>query len=179
MTRGRCLAVAVALAALASGCHRGAASQPIFSADVAPILFKNCVPCHHAGGPGPFALVSYEDARKHARQIAKVTGRRYMPPWPPEAGHGRFVGERHLTDADIETLAAWASAGAPEGDRSRLPAAPTYSAGWQLGTPDLILHAAESFVVPAEGGDVFWNLVLPSTVTRTRYVRAIEIMRVL
>ncbi len=176
MTRGRRTAVAVVLAALTPSCSRGAASEPTFTGEVAPILFKNCVPCHHSGGPGPFALVSYEDARKHARQIAKVTGRRYMPPWPPDEGHGRFVGERHLTDGDIATLAAWAAAGAPEGDRSRLAAAPAYSAGWQLGTPDLVLRAAEPFVVPADGGDVFWNLVLPSTVTRTRYVRAMEIL---
>ena len=46
------------------------------------------------------------------------------------------------------------------------PPAPTYPDGWQLGTPDLILRAAEPFVVPAEGGDVFWNFVLPSTATR-------------
>jgi Flp pilus assembly protein TadD len=176
MTRARRTATAMALAALATCCTGGAATQPTFTGDVAPLLFKNCAPCHHPGGPGPFALISYEDARKHARQIAKVTGRRYMPPWPPDAGHGRFVGERHLTDAEIETLRAWAAAGAPEGDPLRMPAAPMYSAGWQLGTPDLVLREAEPFVVPAEGGDVFWNLVLPSTVTGTRYVRAMEIL---
>jgi len=176
MTRGRRTAVAMALAAFASSCSRGAANQPTFTGAVAPILFKNCAPCHHAGGPGPFALISYEDARKHARQIVKVTGRRFMPPWPPDAGHGRFVGERHLTDGDIATLAAWVAAGTPEGDRSRLAAAPVYSAGWQLGAPDLILRAAQPLVVPAEGGDIFWNLVLPSTLTGTRYVRAMEIL---
>jgi Flp pilus assembly protein TadD len=168
--------MAIALAALAGACHRGTASQPTFASDVAPILFRNCVPCHHAGGPGPFALITYEDARKHARQIAKVTGRRYMPPWPPESGYGHFIGERHLSDAEIATLAAWAAAGTPEGDRSRLPAAPAYPAGWQLGTPDLILRAPQPLLIPAEGSDVFWNLVLPSTVTRTRYVRAMEIL---
>src|SRR4029078_9619441 len=173
MTRGRCTAVSVALAAaLATSCSRGTASSPPFTGAVAPILFKNCAPCHHAGGPGPFALISYEDARKHARQIVKVTGRRFMPRWSPNAGHGRFVGERHLTDGDIATLAAWVAAGTPEGDRSRLAAAPVYSAGWQLGAPGLVLRAAQPLVVPAEGGDIFWNLVLPSTLTGTRYVRA-------
>ena len=76
-----------------------------FSRDVAPILFANCAPCHHPGGPGPFSLLNYETARKHARQIAKVTTRRYMPPWLPEPGYGRFVGERHLTQEQIATLA--------------------------------------------------------------------------
>jgi Flp pilus assembly protein TadD len=176
MTRACRVALAVALGALAGACNRGAASQPTFASDVAPILYRNCVPCHHTGGPGPFTLVTYLDARKHARQIAKVTGRRYMPPWPPESGHGNFIGERHLSDAEIATLAAWAASGTPEGDRSRLPAAPAYPAGWQLGTPDLVLRAPQPLLIPAEGSDVFWNLVLPSTVTRTRYVRAMEIL---
>src|SRR5262245_38789282 len=57
-----------------------------------------------------------------------------------------------------------------------MPAPPVFTDGWQLGTPDLVLRAPEPFVVPAEGTDVFWNLVLPSTVTSTRYVRAMEIL---
>jgi Flp pilus assembly protein TadD len=182
MTPRSPVVLAVALVTLAAGgCRRGPAAAvsgqpPTFTREVAPILFKNCAPCHHAGGPGPFSLLTFNDARRHARQIAKVTGRRYMPPWLPERGHGRFVGERHLSDSDIETLAAWAGAGAPEGDPRLLPPAPVFPEGWQLGTPDLVLRAPEPFVVPAEGSDVFWNLVLPSTVTRTRYVRAMEIL---
>jgi Flp pilus assembly protein TadD/mono/diheme cytochrome c family protein len=173
-------ALAVALVALAGGgCRRhptAGVQPPTFTRNVAPILFENCAPCHHAGGSGPFPLLTFADARRHARQIAKVTTRRYMPPWLPERGHGRFVGERRLSDAEIGTLAAWAGAGAPEGEPALLKAAPVFPEGWQLGTPDLVLRAPEPFVVPAEGSDVFWNLVLPSTVTRTRYVRAMEIL---
>jgi tetratricopeptide (TPR) repeat protein/mono/diheme cytochrome c family protein len=182
MTHAWRAALAVALAAAgmpACGWSPLAAARsdpPTFTADVAPILYKNCATCHHSGGPGPFPLLTYADARKHARQIAKVTVRRYMPPWQPEPGHGRFVGERRLADADIAILAAWAAANAPEGDPSRLPSVPTFPAGWQLGTPDLVLRSPEPFVVPAEGGDVFWNLVLPSTVTHTTYIRAMEIL---
>src|SRR5262249_42883809 len=113
---------------------------------------------------------------KHARQIAKVTGRRYMPPWLPEPGHGRFVGERRLSEEQIATFARWADQGAPEGDPRELPRPPVFADGWQLGTPDLVIRAPEPFVVPAEGTDVFWNLVLPSTVTSTRFVRAMEIL---
>lgn len=171
-------AAAAVIAALTSfACSGSPAAAPItFSKDVAPILFANCAPCHHTGGPGPFPLLTYEHARKHARQIAKVTTRRYMPPWLPEAGYGRFAGERHLTDEQIATLARWADEGAPEGDPRVMPQAPVFTDGWQLGTPDLVLRAPEPFVVPAEGTDVFWNLVLPSTVTSTRYVRAMEIL---
>ncbi len=176
MTR-RLAAMALALVTAGSAaCRRQPAPVPTFAADVAPILFANCAPCHHPGGPGPFPLLTFEEARKHAKQIAKVTGRRYMPPWQPERGYGRFVGERGLTDAQIDTLAAWAAGGAPEGNRQLQPKAPEFPDGWQRGTPDLVLRAAEPFVVPAEGSDVFWNLVLPATVARSRYVRAMEIL---
>ena len=75
--------------------------------------------------PGRSRCSTFDDARRRARQIVKVTSSRYMPPWPPEPGHGRFVGERRLSDAEIATLAAWQRAGSPEGDPSALPPAPT------------------------------------------------------
>ena len=152
------------------------AAAPTFTRDVAPILYRNCAPCHHPEGPGPFPLLTFDDARRHARQIVKVTTSRYMPPWPPEPGHSRFVGERRLSNSDIATLGAWQRAGSPEGDRKDLPSPPTFTSGWQLGAPDLVLTPPGSFTLPAEGADTFWNVVLPASVDRTRYVRAIEIL---
>ena len=99
-----------------------------------------------------------------------------MPPWPPEPGHSRFVGERRLSNSDIATLGAWQRAGSPEGDRKDLASPPTFTSGWQLGAPDLVLTPPGSFTLPAEGEDTFWNVVLPASVDRTRYVRAIEIL---
>ena len=57
-----------------------------------------------------------------------------------------------------------------------LPPVPTFTPGWQLGEPDLVLTAPEPFMLPPDGVDTFWNVVLPASVTRTRYVRAIEIL---
>jgi hypothetical protein len=48
-----------------------------FNRDIAPIIFHNCASCHHAGEAGPFPLLTYENVRKHARQIAEVTRDRY------------------------------------------------------------------------------------------------------
>ena len=152
------------------------AAAPTFTRDVAPILYHNCAPCHHPEGPGPFSLLTFDDARRHARQIVKVTTSRYMPTWPPEPGHSRFVGERRLSNSDIATLGAWQRANSPEGDRKDLASPPTFTSGWQLGGPDLVLTPPGSFTLPAEGADTFWNVVLPASVDRTRYVRAIEIL---
>ncbi|MBV9848538.1 MAG: cytochrome c [Armatimonadetes bacterium] len=64
--------------------------------DIAPIINQSCAECHHPGGPGPFPLLTYADARRRARQIAQVTGSRFMPPWLPEPGSGPFVHARRL-----------------------------------------------------------------------------------
>lgn len=168
--------LAIASAGWGSGAQPPAPASPTFSRDVAPIVFTHCAPCHHRGGAGPFPLTSYEEVRRRARQIARVTRERVMPPWPPVEGHGRFKGERHLDAAQIATLGRWAETGAPAGDASQLPAAPTFRSGWQLGTPDLVLSPADSWTLPAEGDDVFRNFVLPAPVPGRRYVRAIEIL---
>ncbi len=148
---------------------------PTFAHDIAPIVYKNCAPCHRPGEPGPFSLLSYSDVKKHARQIVAVTQSRYMPPWPPEAGYGEFLDERRLSEAQIHTIAAWVKAGAPEGPAAEIPPLPHFTTGWQLGTPDLILQAPRPFTVPAGGPDVFWNFIFQPNLKRSRYVRAIEI----
>lgn len=182
MRVGPAVGVAVAAALFVAGCQRGSSTLDAagrthtFAVDVAPILFAHCVQCHHPGGPGPFSLLTYGDAKRRARQIAKVTSRRYMPPWLPEPGHGRFLGENRLTDAQIATLGEWARSGAAEGDPHALPPKPAFTSSWQLGTPDIVIAAPGPFVLQAEGSDVFWNLVLPAPVARTRYVRAMEIL---
>src|SRR5215831_589085 len=152
-----------------------AAETPTFHRDIAPILFSYCAPCHHSGGSGPFPLLTYADAKRHGREIAAVTQRRYMPPWLPEPGFGEFEDERRLTDAQIRTIGRWAASGAPEGPQSAARPAPSFQSDWQLGPPDLIVTAAKPFPVPAEGPDVFWNFVLSPGLSDTRYVQAIEI----
>lgn len=152
---------------------------PTFNRDIAPIVFEHCASCHHPGGSGPFSLLRYDDVRKRASQIATVTASRYMPPWLPEPGYGRFAGDLRLGAADIELFRQWAESGTAEGDPKDLPPAPQYAEGWQLGKPDLVLMMPEAYTLTATGEDVFRNFVIPvpaSAVTSTRYVRALEIL---
>jgi tetratricopeptide (TPR) repeat protein len=152
-----------------------APAQPLtFTKDIAPVVWTRCATCHRPGEIGPFSLITYEDVKRHATQIAAVTARRLMPPWKPVPGKGDFQNERRLSEGELQTLQRWIAAGAPEGDASALPAPPNWTDGWQLGTPDLVVHMAEEFTVPADGGDVFRTFVLPIPGSAPRYVRAIE-----
>lgn len=147
-----------------------------FNKDIAPIIFQSCAECHHPGGPAPFSLLSYQDVKKRAKQIALVTKSRYMPPWPPEPGYGEFVGERRLNDEQIRSIEHWVAQGAAEGDGSTIPLAPKFSEGWQLGQPDLIIKATQAYTLAAGGSDVFRNFVIPVAVSSARYVKAVEIL---
>jgi tetratricopeptide (TPR) repeat protein len=124
----------------------------------------------------PFSVLDYSAVRRNARAISSAVQRRAMPPWLPEPGHGDFAGERRLGDDSIALIARWVESGAPEGNPADAPKPPTFSGGWQLGTPDLVLRLPEAYVLQPQPGtrDVFRNFVIPVPITTARYVRAVE-----
>jgi hypothetical protein len=102
-------------------------AAPTYTKDVAPILQAKCQNCHRRHQVGPFALETYEQARKRSKDIASVTEERSMPPWKPTPGVGpKLKHDQSLNHAEITVLAAWAAAGAPLGDPKDLPPPPKY-----------------------------------------------------
>src|SRR5262249_22846752 len=173
--RSRALAL-VAVASIFSVAQAVRAAGAIsFNRDIAPILWARCASCHQPDGPAPFSLITFADAKAHARQIAEVTRRRYMPPWKPDAGSGPFVGDRRLTDREIDQLARWVATGTAEGDALDRRTPPQFDGGWQLGAPDAIVTLPEYTLRP-DGGDVFRNFVAAIPVHDTRYVRGLEFL---
>lgn len=149
--------------------------QVTFNHDLAPIVFENCASCHRSGESAPFSLLTYEDVKTHARQIAAVTRSRYMPPWLPAPGALHFDGERRLTDTQIALFRRWIDDGLKEGKAADLPPVPKFTEGWQLGQPDMILEAQKPFLLTASGTDVYWNFIFPVPVDRTRWLAGLEI----
>jgi tetratricopeptide (TPR) repeat protein len=149
--------------------------QVTFNRDIAPIIFHACASCHRPGEAAPFALLTYADVKKHARQIAEVTNTRNMPPWLPAPQELKFADEMRLTDAEIALIQKWVDEGAVEGAASDLLPPPKFVEGWQLGTPDLILTAEKPLVLPPQGTDTYWNFVFPLPIKETRWVKAVEI----
>src|SRR4051812_32882613 len=95
--RAAAIFIIAASAAGLIGCKRG--EEPIkgpvtFNKHIAPVVFKNCASCHRPGQSAPFALLTYADVKKRAKQIVEVTHARYMPPWLPDGPRDEFVGDR-------------------------------------------------------------------------------------
>jgi hypothetical protein len=111
-------------------------------------------------------------ARRKSPSPAAAT---YTPPWLAEPGSVPFEGERRLTPAEIQMISQWVAAGAPEGPADEIPALANFPAGWQLGTPDMILEAPAAYEVPTSGPDVHWNFVLKPNRPSPVYVRAVGI----
>jgi hypothetical protein len=145
-----------------------------FSKDIAPIIFDQCAYCHRPGQAAPFALLSYADVKKRSKQIAEVIARRYMPPWLLEPGYGEFAEARSLRPDQLGALQQWLSEGAVEGNPADLPPTPKWAGEWTLGEPDLIVKLPQPYLLPAEGKDVYRNLVLPIPLTASRFVKGVE-----
>jgi Tfp pilus assembly protein PilF/mono/diheme cytochrome c family protein len=162
---------------LISGAAQGVFAQPrpavTFTRDIAPLLFTHCATCHRPGGSAASSLLTFDEARRRARQIVTMTASHAMPPWKPESGFGEFEGERRLTDPQIALFQRWVEDGLQEGKHADLPKMPEWPSGWELGPPDLILTMPE-YTLRAGGPDMFRNFVIPVPTASNRFVRAWE-----
>lgn len=165
---------ALAVAGSACSIARAEGTEVTFNKDIAPLVWKHCAACHRPGEVAPFPLLSYHDVAKRAGQIQDITAQHIMPPWKPVPGHGEFANGRRLTPAEIELVATWVAGGAKEGAAADLPALPTFPDGWQLGPPDLVITLDQPVEVPAEGRDVYQNVILPFQIPTGKYLKAVE-----
>ena len=150
-------------------------AQINFSEHIAPIIYENCTSCHRTGEIAPFALETYEDAAAFSQMIKYVTGIRYMPPWKPDRNFSEFLGERYLTEAEIQMIAEWADAGAPQGNPDLAPPVPNFPSGSALGTPDLVLSFSESYEHQGNMQDNYRVFVLPTGLTEDKEIAAVEV----
>jgi mono/diheme cytochrome c family protein len=155
-----------------------ASAEPVtFNNQIARILQANCQSCHHPGGVAPFPLMTYEEAYPYAPAIKAATQSGRMPLWKPVQGCGKFLNGRRLTVEEIDLIARWVDAGAPQGDPSDLPPAREFPTGWTLGQPDLILTPDAPFYPQFNDSlDVYRCFPLPTHLTEDRFVTAVEIL---
>ena len=182
---GFCVGIAVA-ATLAGGVTAVKAAEPLaptFSRDVAPIFMEKCQDCHRKGQMAPMSLVSYEEVRPYARGIRQKVVSRAMPPWHLDdtVGIQDFKNDRSLSRAQIDTIARWVDAGAPQGNPADMPPAKAWPRDdvWRLSDvysrpPDLIVKSTP-WTQAAQGQDQWWQPVVDTGLTEDRWVQGIEI----
>jgi mono/diheme cytochrome c family protein len=148
---------------------------PTWARDIAPLVYRSCAACHRPGEVGPFPLLSYDEVKKRAKTIVRVTESRHMPPWHPVEGHGEFAGSLRLKPEEIALFKAWLDADCPSGELASAPPVPEFAAGWQLGEPDLVVEMPRAFEVPAGGPDIYRNFAIPLGLDEERWITAIEV----
>lgn len=161
--------------AMASDTPRGAVT---FNKDVLPILQKDCQSCHRPGQIAPFSLLTYENARPWAKAMKNAVLTKKMPPWNADPKYGQFANDRSLKQSEIDTIAAWADQGAPEGDAKDKPAPVQWpESGWQI-QPDIIVDIPQTKVPAHPKNNVIeWaTVVVPGPFTKDTWITSIEIL---
>ncbi len=167
-------------ATIAPGCAiesetptRSTASPITFHSRISRIIQYNCQECHRPGEPAPFNLLTYDDAKSHAKTIKRVVERKIMPPWFAEGGD--WANDRRLSDADRNDLLAWIAAGSPEGDPSHAPLARTWETGWRIGKPDVVFEVPRPIKVAAQGTMPYQEVDILTGLPEDKWVKAVEI----
>jgi hypothetical protein len=176
------LAIAIAGVALApisanAQAAKTAAPSVTFAKDIAPILQKSCQGCHRPNQMAPMSLMTYQEVRPWAKSIKQRVVERQMPPWgiDPHVGIQSFKNDPSLREDEIEKIAKWVDAGAPQGNLADMPKPREWddSDRWHIGKPDIIV-TSPPHKVPAEAADWWGSYYVDTGLTEDRYIKAIE-----
>ena len=166
------LAIAALLALTA------AAQEPplnvTYNKDVSPIIQTNCQGCHRPGEAAPFSMLTYAETRPWAAAMKEAVRLRVMPPWFADPHFGKFSNDRSLREKDIDTIAAWADAGAPEGDPRKMPPPAQFAAGWAIPRPDVVFEMPLTYHIPASGTIDYQKIIIPTGFTEDKWVQFAE-----
>ena len=145
-----------------------------FSEHIAPIIYKNCSPCHRPGESGPMSLMNYQQVKSVANKIKFVTQTKFMPPWPADPNYSHFIGERTLSELEILKIKLWVEQGAKEGDPKKCPSPPVFFTGSFFGKPDLQLRMQDAIKLEGNGRDNFLMIKIPYEISKDTFVKHFE-----
>lgn len=167
------------IAALFSATVALAADAPspvTFHKEIEPILQRNCQSCHRPGQIAPMSFLTYQNVRPWARAMKAATLARKMPPWFADPNYGHFTNDHSLQTGEIELIAKWADAGAPEGDVKDAPPARQWPDGWMI-QPDVIIDGPVTDVPakPAKNVIEWISVTIPTGFTKDTWITSIQI----
>jgi len=169
---GFCVAACSSAAVFA---QMGNMNAPTYSKDVMPILQKHCQSCHRPGEAAPFSMLTYEETRPWTGAMKMAVRQKVMPPWYADPQVGHFSNDRSLTQEEIDTIVAWVTAGAPEGDPKDMPPPLSFVEGWGIPKPDITFQLPKEFPVPKSGMVEYQYVIVPTGFTEDKWVQAAEV----
>jgi hypothetical protein len=159
----------------ASGQKTKAEAVPTYYKDVVPILQDKCQSCHRSGESAPMALMTYEQTRPWAQKMAGAVEMKMMPPWFADPRYGKFANDPSLSAEQVATISAWAKAGAPAGDVRDAPAPRTWSEGWNIPRPDVVVKMPKAVQIPARGEVEYTYEIVATHFSEDRWVQMAEV----
>ena len=149
-----------------------------YTNDIAPIIAENCAECHREGGIAPFAMDSSLAVQGWSPMIREVVMTKRMPPGQIDnkVGH-KIKNEMNLSDAEIQKLVRWVSAGSPVDVGNGVDPLTTLvwpNTKWSLGEPDMIVTIPAT-TVPATGVVDYKDVVVDLGLEEDRWVRGSEV----
>lgn len=142
--------------------------------DIAPILAERCNNCHAPGGIGPFTLDSYEKVAMLKDAVKASVMERSMPPWQASKDCAEYFGDPSLSDEEVQKIAQWVEAGAPEGDPSQAPAEQTQEREQGLTRVDKTLTLPEPYT-PSLQPDDYRCFMMDWPETETKFVTGFSV----
>lgn len=168
------LIAACMLAPLATSAS-GTDSVPTWSSSIACIVYSHCTSCHNPTGIAPFSLMSYADALLEMAPMKHDVTQKIMPPYLPNTSYQKYADMHVLSEAEIQTIAAWVDAGGPMGDTTQAPPPPVYTSSVQITNPDLTGRIPD-FTVPYTGNDLYRCFVITNPLPSTQYIKSLEVI---
>src|SRR5215470_17790016 len=151
--------------------QRASQPAPTFYRDVLPILQGHCQSCHRPGEVAPMPLVTYEQTKPWADPIAHSVEMKMMPPWFADPRYGRFANDPSLTAEQINTISAWAAAGAPAGNKQDAPPPKNWASEWNITQPDLVVKMPNAVQIPSQGEIEYTYEIVPTHFSEDRWVQ--------
>lgn len=141
--------------------------------DIAPILQKNCVPCHQKEEIGAMPLTNYQEVASYGKMIAYVTQTGLMPPFLVDEPQHQFEGTGQLSEAEIQLIQQWVEQGVLEGEQPEKPL-PLPPKPNSLSNPDATIAMSEAFEQYGIYYDQYRVFALPTDFGEDKYISAIE-----
>ncbi|MDZ4861515.1 MAG: cytochrome c [Candidatus Hydrogenedentes bacterium] len=151
-----------------------ATGNPTYAKEVSRLMQEHCAGCHHAGGIGPFSLLSYRQTKGWGEMIKEVVTNRTMPPWHADPAVGKFKNDRRLTDEEIATIVNWIDSGHPLGNEADMPAPLKFSQEWAIESPDAIFEIPKEVTINPSGVVPYMEFEVPTNFTEDMWLQSIE-----